>query len=127
MTEPALHLHAGFLQHEHVQTFALYVHEEVQLMLSEVHARVQHKTSAQRQALMKACLLHFRNVTDSQEREESARILQRHDQFDALMEITIYFRDNYDFVGAIRIDYRFYRGPVPHSQITPAPIGAAAE
>eukprot|EP01047_Picozoa_sp_COSAG01_P099839 COSAG01_NODE_29785_length_629_cov_15.941509_1_plen_71_part_10 len=33
-------------------------------------------------------------------------------------------RDNYAFVGAIIIDYQFYRGPVPHSQITPTPIGA---
>jgi hypothetical protein len=90
MTEAALHLHAGFLQHEHVQTFTLYVHEEVQLMLSELHARVQHKAAAQRKELMKACLLHFRHVTDSREREESARILQRHNQFDALMEITVY-------------------------------------
>jgi hypothetical protein len=40
--------------------------------------------------------------------------------------ILIYW-DNYAFVGAIIIGYQFYRGPVPHSQITPTPIGAALE
>jgi hypothetical protein len=36
-------------------------------------------------------------------------------------------RDKCGSVGAVRIDYRFYRGSVPHSQFTPASIGARPE
>jgi hypothetical protein len=86
-----LNVNAGFFDNEHTQTFVLSVQRELTRTLRDIVSRLPYNVdSAKKSDMVRRCMLRFRDITDTQEREETALLLQRDAAFDSLAKVVLF-------------------------------------